>query len=100
MDWKRYFMGINHRTNGIFIGTGDLRKDGTIKYTNKSDDRTYEIVNVVGQMMRLKLDKQDDKPYFGYELPRIGKLVLIKPGYEFAVKKKSRNNATKLLTDV
>ncbi len=99
MNWKRYYIGINHVTNGLFIGTGDLKKDGTIKYTNKSDDRTFEIVNAVGRMMRIKLNKNKNKPYFGYDLPNCGKLVLIKPGYDFFVKRKPKDGITQPITD-
>lgn len=89
MNWSRYFIGINHNRNTLFIGTGDLKKDGTIKYTSKSDDRTFEIVNAVARMMRNKINKKDSKPWFGYDIPRCGKLVLIKHGYDFDVFKKS-----------
>lgn len=107
MNWNRYFIGINHKTIGLFIGTGELKKDGTIKYKSKSDDRTVEIVNAVGRFMRIKLDKninndknKNKKPYFGYDIPRCGKLVLIKPGYDFYVKRKQSNdNITKPLAD-
>ena len=86
MDWNRYFIGINHKQDGLFIGTGDLKRDGTIKFTNKSGDRTLEIVTAVAKFMRIKLNKsKDNKKYFGYEIPRAGKLVLIKPGYDFKI---------------
>ena len=98
MNWKRYFIGINHQKANLFIGTGDLKKDGTIKYTNRSDDRTYEIVNAVARLMRMKLNK-GQKPWFGYDIPRAGKLVLIKPGYDFFVKRKSNDNTIKPSTD-
>lgn len=88
MDWSKYFIGINHKTTGLFIGTGDLKRDGTIKYKNKSDDRTVEIINAVGRYMRIKLNKsKGNKHYFGYDLSQCGKLVLIKPGYDFYVVK-------------
>ena len=106
MNWNRYFIGINHHPLGLFIGTGDLKKDGTIKYKNKSDDRTVEIINAVGRFMRTKLDKNNNnakskkiKPYFGYDIPRCGKLLLIKPGYDFYVKRKTNDNITKPLAD-
>lgn len=92
MNCNKCFIGINHRTNGLFVGVGDLRKNGTIKYKQKSDDKTVEIVNAVANMMRIKLNKQDKKPYFGYEIPRCGKLVLIKPGYDFEVRRKRKDD--------
>jgi hypothetical protein len=92
MDWSKYFIGINHRTEGLFIGTGTLKQDGTIKYKNKSDDRTVEIINAVGRYMRIKLNKSKGKKnYFGYDLPQCGKLVLIRPGYDFYLTKQMIN---------
>jgi len=86
MNWNRCFIGINHKTIGMFIGIGDLKNDGTIKYVNKSDDRTTEIINAVARFMSIKLNKSKEKKhYFGYEVPKCGKLVLIKPGYDFYV---------------
>ena len=89
MDWQKFFIGLNRKTDSLFIGNGELQRDGTIKYKSKSDDRTYEIVNAVAKMMRIKLNKQNKKPWFGYEVPKCGKLILIKNGYEFEVFKKS-----------
>lgn len=90
MDWKRYYIGINHNSTGLFIGTGDMTRNGTIKYTSKSGDRTYEMVNAVGKFMRIKLDRQDKKMkrprhWYGFDLQKVGKLVLIQPGYDFQV---------------
>jgi len=96
MDWKRYYVGVSKSPIKIYIGTGDIKKDGTIRYTNKSDDRSFEIINAVGKFMRLKLDRQDKrvkkpKHFFGYELPRCGKLVLIQPGFDFQVFRHNKN---------
>lgn len=90
MDWKRYYVGVSKCPMRLFIGTGDIKKDGTIRYTNKSDDRSFEIINAVGKYMRIKLDSRDrsakkKKNFFGYDLPRCGKLVLIRPGFDFQV---------------
>ena len=54
MDWKRYYVGVSKNPMRLFIGTGDIKKDGTIRYTNKSDDRSFEIINAVGKYMRIK----------------------------------------------
>ena len=88
MDWSKYFVGVRYDEGGsIFIGTGKLRKDGTINFKNKSGDKTVEIVKCVARFMRTKLNK-GDKPWFGYDIPNEGKLVLIKNGYDFEVFKR------------
>lgn len=88
MDMSKFFIGVN-KANKLFIGYGELKKDGTVKYKDKSDDRSIEILNAVAQMMKNRMNNRKTKPYFGYEIPRCGKLVLIKQGYEFEVYKKN-----------
>lgn len=95
MNWSRYFIGLNKQGNYLFIGTGDLKKNGEIRWTNKSGNRSEEIIHALATMFRIEANKNKDKPYFGYEIPRVGKLILIKPGHEFIVgKKKYKNNTT------
>ena len=101
MDWSKYYISVN-RANELFIGIGKLRKDGVIRFTQRSDDRTFEMVNAVGRMMRNELNKREGKEkkhYFGYEIPNCGKLVLIKPGYEFDVRKKRKSDITRPIQD-
>lgn len=93
MDWKKYFIGMDHREEFLFIGTGEMKKDGTIKFKCKSGNKTVEIVNAVACLMRKKLNK-NEKSWFGYDIPHAGKLVLIKPGYDFFVKKKPKSKIT------
>ena len=104
MNWKRYYVGVSIHPIKIYIGIGDIRKDGTVKYTSKSDDRSFEIVNAIGKFMRLKLDSQDKKAkkpkhFFGYDLPRCGKLVLVQPGYDFQVYKHRDNSPERPIQD-
>lgn len=86
IDWDTYFVGI-HPRNGLFIGKGKLLSGGKIRFHSKSGERTYEIINAVGRYMRYQLNKCKDKKkhYYGFDLPQCGKLVLIKPGYDFQV---------------
>lgn len=71
------------------IGRGSISKSGIQNIDTYSDDRTEEIVDAVVGKLKLKLDKkEDDKGYVGYNIPNIGKLVLISSDYEFEVKKK------------
>jgi len=86
VNFDRIYFGINQK-NEIFVGAGKRIKSGLIKWEQKSRDKTVEVVNVVGQMMRNKMLEQDGKNYFGYDLGRIGKLVLVRPGYTFEVMK-------------
>ena len=99
MDWSKYFVGINHKTNELFFGVGKLKKDGTIKFSSKSEDKTLEMVMAVGRMMRNELNRRNKKPYFGYEIPHCGKLVMIKTGYEFDVRRKSKSDITRPIQD-
>lgn len=90
INFERIFIGISQR-NELFIGAGKVIKSGSVKWEQKSKPKTYEIINAVGQMMKNRLSEdKTGKPYFGYDLGRrIGKLVLVKPGYTFLVKKGS-----------
>ena len=103
MDWGKYYVGVSKSPMRIYIGIGNIKKDGTIRSINKSDDRSFEVVNAVAKYMRIKLNsslkKQNNKHYFGYEIPRCGKLVLVQPGYDFEVFKKKKNMITRPLRD-
>lgn len=99
MDCNKCFIGINNGTKELFIGYGDLKKDGTIKYKNKSDSKTVEIVNALARLMKMRLDKRKGKPYYGFEIPMCGKLILVKDGYDFEVYKKRKDDITRPLRD-
>ena len=85
--WEKYHIGIDGRGN-LFIGRGDKTKSGIMKWMSRSPDRTQEIIEKVAKKMSLDLNnREDDRPWVGYNIPRIGKLILVKPGYECNVKK-------------
>ena len=98
IDWTKYFIGLDYEKEKLFIGVGKLKNNGMIKFLKKSDDRTVEIINAVGRFLKMKLNKSK-KNYFGYDLNRIGKLVLIKHGYDFEVFKKRKNTITRPIQD-
>lgn len=84
VQWNMYHIGIIGRA--IRIIRGSIAKDGTLKHTSYSDDRSEEVINCVAAKMRCDLDRKDDKRgYIGYDIPNVGKLVLIKPGYDFFI---------------
>ena len=96
MDWKRYFIGIRKKDDDyeMFIGIGDLMSSG-IRYTKKSGDKTFEIVNAVAKFLQKKYYKSRaetkvDKHYFGYNVKGVGKLVFIQKGYDFDVRKERK----------
>lgn len=106
MDWGKYYIGVSTHPLKMFIGTGRLRSDGIIKYTNRSDDKSYEIISAVAKYMRLMLDSREKKEskkkrkhYFGYDIPRCGKLVLIPPKYDFKVFRKQYNTPEQPIQD-
>ena len=88
VQWNKYHVGFNVRGNKLFIGRGELKQDGIMKYSDKSDNRTVEIIHAVMSKMRYDLGKrEDDRPYVGYDLPGFGKLVFVKSGYDIHVEK-------------
>lgn len=57
--------------------------------------KTEEILKIVGQMMRNKMEEDDKdrkvkRNYFGYNIKRIGKLYFVKPGYTAVIRKESK----------
>ena len=100
IDWKKYFVGVSYSPIGLFIGTGKLYKNGEIKYQSKSGDRTVEMVNAVARFMRIRLNQNKKQKFFGYDIPNAGKLVLIRPGYDFQVYKHKEEMPEKPIQDI
>lgn len=89
VQWEKYHVLLERRFGHLLIGRGEIGKNGLMKWSSKSQDRSGEIIEQVAMKMRYDLDNREDgRPYVGYDMPRVGKLVLIKPGYDFVVKKK------------
>lgn len=87
IDWTKYHVTVNS-LGKLVLGRGMISKSGIMKWTSKSRDRSGEIIEAVARKMRGDLDKREDnRPWVGYELERVGKLILIKPGYKFEVKR-------------
>lgn len=89
--WDKYHIILERKHGHLLIGRGELSKSGIMKWSSKSPDRSGEIIEHVARKMRFDLDNkdsEDDKGYIGYNMPRVGKLILVKPGYEFEIKKK------------
>ena len=86
VQWNMYHVDI---VRGLIrIVRGSIGKDGLLKHTSYSDDRTDEVINCVAAKMKCDLDKRDDdRNYVGYDIPHIGKLILVKPGCTFSIKK-------------
>ena len=87
VDWRKFHVGFSSKFGTLFIGYGNKKKGNeAFKWTGKSEDRTEEIVRAV--MSKLKNDcekRKDDRPYVGYEVDGVGKLIYIKPGHNFYV---------------
>ena len=89
IQWEKYHIRLERRHGHLQIGRGEVKSSGVMKWVGHSDDRSEEIIRAVATKMRFDLDKRDDeRPWVGYSLPRVGTLVLIKPGYDFEVKRK------------
>lgn len=86
VQWNMYHVDI---VRGLIrIVRGSIGKDGLLKHTSYSDDRTEEVVNCVAAKMKHDLDKRkDNRGYVGYDIPHVGKLVLVEHGYELSIKK-------------
>lgn len=91
IQWDKYHVGLERRHGHIFIGRGEVKGNGKMNWSSRSQDRSGEIIETVAAKMRFDLNnREDDRPWVGYEMPGVGKLVLIKPGYDFEVKRKKR----------
>lgn len=89
INWEQIHLGVNKKSSFIFIGKGELKRNGVMKWLEKSQDKTEEVIRTVAKKMRMDLDKRSDKrPFVGYDIEHIGKLILVKPGYEFEIQKK------------
>lgn len=100
IDWSKFFIGVKHDKNsGLFIGVGNMQRDGIIHFDSKSDDKTVEMVNAVSKYLSIKMKHSKDKTkgFFGYDIPNCGKLLLVKPDYEFQVYKRNKLSMTKPL---
>ena len=86
VQWDKYHV---HIVNGLIrIVRGGIKKNGLRDCESYSDDRTDEVINCVAAKMKCDLDKgDDDRNYVGYDIPHIGKLILVKPGCTFSIKK-------------
>lgn len=91
VSWDNYHVGFSKKT-GLFIGNGQMLQGGQMKWASKSKPRNEEIIKAV--IAKLSNDlynrKENKKPYVGYELSGVGKLVFIKHGYRFEVKPDER----------
>lgn len=86
VQWDKYHV---HIVKGLIrIVRGSIKKNGLMDYESYSDDKTDEVIRCVAAKMKYDLDKREDnRGYVGYDIPHVGKLVLVKDGYEFFTKK-------------
>lgn len=96
VNWTDYYFGITPKDE-IFLTKGKLTANGTRRKDNKCGKGivTEQVLKIVARMMRSKLDKEDKdrkvkRNYVGYDIKRVGKLVLIRPGYIFEVRKQPK----------
>lgn len=86
MDIDKIKICLNEKLNEIYL----IGKHG--KTTYRSGAKSVEVLQAVSRMLRKSADKYEKqtahkKGYFGYDMGRTGKLILIKPGYTFTVRK-------------
>ena len=90
VSWDNYHVGVSKKV-GLFIGNGQMTKSGQMKWASRSKPRNGEIIKaVIAKLCNDLENKNNEKPYVGYELPGVGKLVFIKHGYKFEVKPDER----------
>ncbi len=98
LDWSSVHVEIYKPHNTLFIGRfGKHPRTKKFCCRSRSDNRTEEIIMIVAQKMRRDIDKQNnaDKPYAGYNVPGVGKLILIKDGFDFYVTPAPRRTRVK-----
>lgn len=98
LTWNLVRIGIYRQHNTLFIGKLGTDKDtNKVVWKSRSDDRTEEIITTVAEKMRKDIDRQNnpDKPYVGYNVPGVGKLVMIKDGFDFNVIPSPRKRKSK-----
>jgi len=93
VEWNKYHICMKY--GKLRIGRGNISKSGIQNIDTYSEDRTEEIINAVAGKLKSELDKKNDKGYVGYNVPNVGKLVLISSDYEFEVKKKVKQRQKK-----
>jgi len=96
VQWNNYHVGVDNRGGywRIFIGRGTPAPNGMIKFSSKSENRTEEIIRAVAEKFNQDITKRNnpDKPFAGYNIPGVGKLVFIKRGYDFSVRPSSNKH--------
>lgn len=86
VQWDMYHVNINR--GAIRIVRGTIGNNGEMKTMSYSDNRTDEVISCVAAKMKHDLKKRkDNRGYIGYEIPYVGKLVLVEPGYDLSVTK-------------
>ena len=89
VDWGSIRIDIRPQHNTLFIGKwGFIPEKKKFSWISRSDNRTDEILSMAAIKLRNDIDKENnaDKPYAGFNVPGVGKLVLIKAGFDFSVK--------------
>lgn len=90
LNWDEIHVGYRKYPFGLFIGKGKVQHKGRkVEWETTTEDRTDEILTATMQMMSCQIDlgnRQNNKPYSGYQHPQLGTLLMIKPGYEFEIK--------------
>lgn len=93
ISWPDYHIGIRPQHNTLFIGKNRINpKTGAEEWSSISPNRTDEIMfRVMDKFSRdIKKNGDPNKPYAGYVVPGLGKLVFIKEGFDFSVKPSPR----------
>ena len=94
VQWDKYHICI--RFGKLRIGRGSVSKSGVQNIDSYSGDMTTEITHAVAAKMKMDLDeRKDERGYVGYDIPYVGKLILVSPDYDFNVVKKSKERQKK-----
>lgn len=63
-----------------------IKKDGGVKVLEKGGDITKELASALALKLSIDAKKRDDnRGYAGFNVPKVGKLVLFLPDYDFKV---------------
>lgn len=72
--------------NSISLLLIRIKKDGGVKVLEKGGDITKDIASALALKLSIDAKKRTDKRgYAGFDIPKVGKIVLFLPGYEFRV---------------
>jgi len=89
IKWEDIQIGNSPLTNSIFIGKSKPMKDNprVSIWTDKSEDMSEDCMYAVYcKLKQEQMERDDGKPYVGYEYADGSKLIWVAPNHEIEIK--------------